>query len=258
MKIQKCVLSFSIVVVSIHVMITLCSGEEFPWPMFMGALSQGCKNGCNDVLNEADTVDAAGTYEGRVADFKARYGKNDEWEIWMIANKVRYESAFVVSKELPGTISISFRYETTAINYSPAWASEAEHMNVFTTMAEGTYPGYSFEIVFNGDTSTSYANVIAGTAGTTSYSYGKDIYLYYETIFNHEFAHTMKLLHHYDSMDDVGNGLHMPPGETQCIMDRTSALLCSACRTAIGLPLDVSSTDAMDAAMNDILSRYPY
>jgi hypothetical protein len=258
MKIQKCVSSLSIVVVAIHLMIEICSGEEFPWPMFLSAISQVGKNDCNGVLNEADTLGAAGTYEGRVADFKARYCKSDTWETWMIANKARYASAFAASQELPSTITISFRYETTPINYSPAWASEAAHMNVFTTMAQGTYPGYNFNIVFNGNTSTSYANIIAGIAGTTSYSYYKNVYLYYETIFNHEFAHTMKLPHHYDSIGDVGNGMHMPPGETQCIMDRNLTLLCSACRTAIGVPLDVFNTSAMDAAMSDILSRYPY
>jgi hypothetical protein len=257
MKIQKCVLSLSIVVVSLHLMIAICSAGGFPWPMFMGAISQAGKNGCNGVLSDAD-INTAGTYEGQVVEFKARYCKSDEWETWMLANKARYARAFAAGQTLPGTITISFRYETTPINYSPAWTSETEHMNVFTTMAQGTYPGYNFNIVFNGNTVTSYANIIAGTAGTTSYSYGKDVYLYYETIFNHEFAHTMQLLHHYDTMGDVGNGMHMPPGETQCIMDRTSTLLCSACRTAIGVPLDVSSTSAMDAAMNDILSRYPY
>ncbi len=200
----------------------------------------------------------SGTYEEQIANYKAEYGKSDEWEDWMIANKARYEATFAASSDKPATITISFRYETTPINYTPAWTDEAEHMNVFTTMAEGAYPGYNFNIVFEGNTTTSYANIIAGTAVDTSYSLGKNVYLYYETIFNHEFGHTMNIPHHYDSIDDIGKGLHMPPGDTQCIMDRTSTMYCSACRTALGIPLDISDTTDMDAAMNDILSRYPY
>lgn len=222
--------------------------------MVMGAITHSGRNDCSGEWNGPDN----GTYENRVAEYKARYCKNDAWETWMLANKARYAGAFTASKALPGTITISFRYETTPISYSPPWASETEHMNVFTTMAQGTYPNYNFNIVFNGNTTTSYANIIAGTAGTISYAYGKNVYLYYETIFNHEFAHIMKLPHHYDTAGETGTGKHMPPGETQCIMDRSSLLLCSGCRTAIGVPLDIFDTSAMDTAMSDILSRYPY
>jgi predicted Zn-dependent protease len=197
-------------------------------------------------------------FEERIANYKAEYGKSDEWEDWMIANRARYEAAFAASAAKPDTITISFRYETTPINYNPPWIDEAEHMSVLATMAEGAYPGYNFNFVFEGNTNTSYANVIAGIAVNNSYSLGKDVYLYYETIFNHEFGHTMHLPHHYDSIDDMGNGLHMPPGDTKCIMDRTSTTYCSACRTALGIPLDITDTTDMDAAMSDILNRYPY
>lgn len=152
------------------------------------------------------------TYEGQFANFKAGYGKSDEWEDWMIANKARYEATFFASSAKPATITISFRYETAPINYNPAWIDEAEHMNVFAAMAEGAYSGYNFNVVFEGNTSTSYANIIAGIATNTSYSSGKNVYLYYETIFNHEFGHTMNLPHHYDSTGEIGDGKHMPPG----------------------------------------------
>ena len=200
---------------------------------------------------------ASGAYAARITNYKETYGNSGEWEDWMVANASRYEAAFAASSTKPGTITISFRYETAPIAYNPAWANEAEHMTVFTTMAQGAYPGYNFDFVFNGNTVTSYANIIAGTAGTTSYSFGKDVYLYRETIFNHEFGHTMKIPHHYDSSHDYGNGLHMPPGETKCLLDRNSLLYCSACRTALGIPLDITDTTAMDAAMTDILGRYP-
>ena len=212
--------------------------------------------GCGSSGGSGTGTSAA--YNNRIADYKATYGMSDAWESWMQANASRYTAAFAASSSKPAILDISFRYETTPINYNPAWVSEAEHMNVFTTMAQGAYPGYNFNFEFLGNTTTSYANIIAGTAGTTSYSLGKNVYLYFETIFNHEFGHTMNLLHHYDLTSQIGNGMHMPPGETQCIMDRNSTLFCSACRTSLGIPLDIFDTTAMDAAMTNILSRYPY
>jgi predicted Zn-dependent protease len=220
------------------------------------ALAVACDGGGGGSSGSSSGV--SGTYAARVANYKANYGKSDEWEDWMIANNSRYQATFAASSAKPDTITISFRYETVPINYAPPWASEAEHMSVFTTMAQGAYPGYNFNIVFGGNTSSSYANIIAGLATNSSYTSGKNVYLYYETIFNHEFGHVMKLLHHYDSVAQIGDGLHMPPGDTQCIMDRTSTMFCSACRTALGIPLDITDTTDMDNAMADILSRYPY
>lgn len=200
----------------------------------------------------------ASTYEIQVSNYKAKYGMSAEWASWMLANKSRYSFAFDTARTKPSVLTISFRYETVPIAYDPPWASEAEHMATFGVMAQDVYPGYNFSFVFDGNTSTSYANIIAGTASTTSYSSGKNVYLYYETIFNHEFGHTMKILHHYDTVSEMGTGKHMPPGETQCLMDRNSSLYCSACRTALGIPLDISYATTSDAALLDILDRYPY
>lgn len=221
-------------------------------------LAVACGGGGGGGGGGGSSSGVSAAFQARIANYKATYGKSDEWEDWMIANGARYEAAFAASSAKPATITISFKYETSPINYNPAWADETEHMNVFATMAEGAYPGYNFNFVYEGNTNTSYANIIAGTAGTTSYAFGKNVYLYYETIFNHEFGHIMKLPHHYDSVGEIGFGNHMPPGDTKCIMDRNSTTFCSACRTALGIPLDITDTTDMDAAMSDILSRYPY
>ena len=220
------------------------------------ALGVACSGGGGGSSGSSSGV--SGTYAARVANFKATYGKSDEWADWMIANYSRYAATFAASSAKPATLNISFRYETNPINYNPPWASEAEHMSVFTTMAQGAYPGYDFNIVFGGDTNTSYANIIAGLAVNNSYASGKNVYLYYETIFNHEFGHVMKLPHHYDTVAQIGDGLHMPPGDTLCIMDRTSSTFGSACRTALGIPLNITDTTDMDNAMADIIGRYPY
>ena len=222
------------------------------------ACNGGGAGGSAPAVSSGSSSGVTGPYEAHIANYKATYGKSDAWEDWMVANKARYEATFVASSAKPATIDISFRYETAPIAYNPAWASEAEHMSAFTTMAQGAYPGYNFNFVFNGNTSTSYANVIAGIAAQPSYASGKNVYLYYETIFNHEFGHVMKLLHHYDTAPEIATGKHMPPGDTICIMDQSSTMFCSACRTALGVPLDITDTTAMDNAMADILGRYPY
>jgi predicted Zn-dependent protease len=219
-------------------------------------LAVSCSGGGGSSSGSSSGV--TGSFAARVADYKANYGKSDEWVDWMIANYARYEATFAASSAKPATINISFRYETAPINYNPPWASEAQHMSVFTTMAQGAYPGYNFNFMFGGDTNSSYANIIAGLAVNNSYASGKNVYLYYETIFNHEFGHVMKLPHHYDTVAQIGDGLHMPPGDTLCIMDRTSSTFCSACRTALGIPLGITDTTDMDNAMADILGRYPY
>ncbi len=200
---------------------------------------------------------SGGAFADHVGDLKAKYGKSDEWEDWMLANSGRYAATFGMTRGSPASVSISFQYETKPLNYSPAWSSEAEHMAALKRMAEGAYPGYSFSFNYGGRAAGVSANVVAGTAGTTSYASGSTVYLYYETIFNHEFAHVMKLPHHYGSSGDTGGGSHMPPGESKCLMDRNSSLFCSGCKAALGIPLDANSSSAVDSAIRDILSRYP-
>ena len=171
-------------------------------------LDMACSGGGGNSVSGPSGVSGT-TFEGRIANYKAAYGKSDEWENWMLANKGRYEAAFFASSAKPATMTISFQYETTPINYNPAWSSEAKHMNVLATMAEGAYPGYNFNFVFEDKAVSSYANVIAGIATNNSFASGKTVFLYYETIFNHEFGHTMNILHHYDSTGDIGKGKHM-------------------------------------------------
>jgi hypothetical protein len=197
-------------------------------------------------------------YEDRVSTFKTRYAKSNEWEAWMLDNRSRYELAFRKAEAAPGVLGIAFRYYANPIAYNPPWSSEAQHMTALETFAEATYAGYDFRFIFHGDTVCSYANVIAGIPTNDSQAFGKDIYLYYEAIFHHEFAHVMGLPHHYDREGEYGRGSHMPPGESYCLMDRSSPQLCSACRTALGIPLDIDNELAINAAWLEIARRYPY
>jgi hypothetical protein len=195
-------------------------------------------------------------YAARIADYKEEYGKSDEWEDWMIANSSRYEGALAKSSAKPDTITISYQYDTDPEStFETDWADEADHMSAFATMAGGAYPGYNFNFVFEGDTTTSYANVTAGMAENCSRAEwgGKLVYLYHEGIFNHEFGHIMMIPHHYD--DDPLEDLYLPPGETDCIMARNSYVYCSACRTALGISLDVIDETVIENAMNELGSH---
>ncbi len=197
-------------------------------------------------------------YERHVRAYKNLYGKDDTWEQWMLDNRNRYENAFTKASQRPNVLDIAFRYDTNPIAYNPPWTNEAEHMAALEALAEPAYADSNFNFIFNGDTSASYANVIAGIPTNSSHATGKDVYLYFEGIFNHEFAHVMGVLHHYDTPAQTGTGQHMPPGETTCIMDRNSNQFCSACRTALHIPLDVDNQAAIDAAVANINDRYPY
>jgi hypothetical protein len=180
------------------------------------------------------------TYEERVANFKAAYGKSDEWETWMITHKWRYSATFLTSQAKPATLAISFEYEQAPF---VRWANEEDHMDALEAYAEAGYPGYNFDFLFQGDRSTSYAYILADPTKPWSYSIGREIGLIAEGIFIHEFGHRMKLQHHYHS--DPSEKIYLPPGEDKCIMARNSYMWCSGCRTALGIPLDIDNAAAV-------------
>lgn len=249
-------ISYAFVVLALLLLILITLGNE----RFICQLKQTifrmkhCRDGNSDPRIDLN-MDA---YEWRVHDYRERFGKSEEWEQWMLDNRDRYIHAFDIARARPDTLTIAFRYDTTPIAYNPPWTSEAEHMGKLEEAAEGCYAGYDIDFVFNGDTTSSYCNVVAGIPTNDSHASGKTVYLYYEGIFNHEFGHIMGLWHHYDSDAETGMGMHMPPGETLCLMDRRGNQLCSACRTALDIPLNVDNDAAIDAAIHNINSRYPY
>jgi hypothetical protein len=198
------------------------------------------------------------TYEEHVSNNRQLYGKTAEWEEWMLANRGRYENAYLKSRDRPAVLDLAFRYDSTPIAYNPPWANEDEHMVAMESLAEPAFPGYNFDFTFQGNIGSAYANVVAGIPTITSHASGDTVWLYYETIFNHEFGHVMGIHHHYDTDAETGQGNHLPPGESKCIMDRNSNQWCSACRTALHLPLDVDNEAEISAAASNIILRYPY
>ena len=194
-------------------------------------------------------------YEVQVRAFRTRYGKSAEWQAWMLANRSRYQNAFNIAHAAPCPMKIAVTY-ATPIPYNPPWASVDEHMTLLEQAGNGAFAGYHLDFSESYAPSDSYAHAILGSPGDSNAG-GSVLNLHFETIFNHEFGHIMGILHHYDTLDDLGNGQHFPPGETGCVMDRNRSEYCSACRTALNVPLDVNNTASIDAALTAIATRYP-
>lgn len=224
----------------------------------LGAYQRGRTNSLPFWVLAAPVPDSIpNAYEAQVRSFRVRYGKSAEWEAWMIANRDRYEPVFLAAHVLPCPLPIAVSYQKP-LPYNPPWTSEAEHMTALDEMVKPAYPGYHFDFRFGIDSGAAYGSAILGVPGD-SHASGRDVYLHFETIFDHEFGHVLKLLHHYEDADlsTIGKGLHFPPGEQGCIMDRNDEQFCSACRAALNIPLDVDNSDAARTAGNDILARYP-
>lgn len=202
-------------------------------------------------------ISVTNSYDVQVKSVRLRYGKSADWEAWMLANRDRYEPVFLASHALPCPLTVAVSYQTP-FAYSPPWSSETEHMAALEAMAEPVFPGYRFAFRYGVDPGATYAQAILGVPGNSSAG-GRTVRLHYETIFPHEFGHVLKLLHHYNDADlsTVGRGLHFPPGESGCVMDRNDEQYCSACRAALNVPLDVDNAQAAGAASSAILARYP-
>jgi hypothetical protein len=204
----------------------------------------------------AASVDASVTdpYEVQVRSYAKRWSKAPDWIAFMLANRARYQAAFDAAHALPCPVKIAASYESPLV-YTPPWAGENEHMAALAAMTEGGYPGY--HVKFSLDPAGAYTHAFLGHVDPTSFAGADGVHLHWETIFLHEFGHILHLLHHYDSEATVGEHQHMPPGELHCTMDRTGNQFCSACRTALNLPLDVDNGAAIDSVTLNIITRYP-
>jgi hypothetical protein len=223
----------------------------------LGAYERARTNSLPFWVTAAPVPDSvADPYEVQVRSFAARYGKDAAWLSWMLANSDRYAPVFQAVHALPCPLPIAVTYQAP-LPYNPPWSSEAEHMTTLDQMAEAAYPGYHFDFRFGVDPASAYAHAILGLPTNTSSTSGHTMSLHFETIFNHEFGHVVALRHHYDTDAATGTGQHFPPGETGCIMDRTTSQFCSACRAALNVPLDADTGTAFSTASSAILSRYP-
>jgi hypothetical protein len=220
-----------------------------------GALKRGRTNTLPFWVTAAPvSYNIADRYEVQVKSFRSRYGKSAQWEAWMLANRSRYQSVLKAALAVPCPIPIAVRYATLPpVKYDPPWNSEPDHMIALKRLAELHFPGYGFDFRFGIERSGAYAECILGYPGNSDADPNtRTLRLHYETIFGHEFGHIMNVLHHYEGDSLGGSGFHFPPGETLCIMDRNDNQYCSACRTALNLPLDVDNYQAIVDAMDRI------
>jgi hypothetical protein len=193
-------------------------------------------------------------YEIQVRAFRARWDKSAEWERWMLDNRPRYENAVRASLAIPCPVKILVTM-WAPIDYRPPWPSHAEHMRLLGLVGNGAFPGYHLDFSLFHDIRDHYARAFLGTPGSGANV--RSMHLHYETIVNHEFGHIMGIAHHYTDLSTLGMGLNFPPGERGCTMDRDRYEYCSACRTALNLPLDVDNDRQIRDAMDLILARYP-
>ncbi len=199
----------------------------------------------------------ADAWETQVHAYKLKYGKSDDWETFMLASRDRYKTAFDISRPAPFPIEILVKF-VGPVQYFPAWHSADEHFQALSDMMNYSYPGKQFLFFSVGDVSKAFAVANLGIPTNNSFTDTEhNMFLYFETIMPHEFAHVLGLHHHYDTDQEIGFGYHMPPGESTCLMDRNSQQFCSACRMAIGLDLNADNSGAIYTAIENILNRYP-
>jgi hypothetical protein len=195
-------------------------------------------------------------WAAHVRSYRVRYGKSMEWETWMIEHRSLYAAAFEASRQRAWPIVVNVRYHNDTQPYATPWPSEDAHMADFKRLLTLAFPGFDFDLHYDGAfSSTAVFNIYLG-APNPSHVGGTDIYLHWETIAAHEFGHPFGIEHHYPD-DTITTSINLPPGETRCTMARNSTQYCSACRTAMGIPLDVDTATELEELEDSINSHYP-
>ncbi|GJM16686.1 MAG: hypothetical protein DHS20C13_20130 [Thermodesulfobacteriota bacterium] len=199
------------------------------------------------------------SYNAQVEVVKAKYGKSTSWRNWMRSDDIRarYEPVWNRCRSIPTTLKLAFRYGGDPLAYDPAWENEHAHMNKLEEMGSFQFPGLNFEFLFGANPANTDMLIEVGGIGGTSHAGGNYAYLYYETIFGHEFGHVLAVPHHYPG-DDYLTNIFLPPGEEHCTMARNSNQYCSGCRAAMHLDLDADTSSELSIVTSDILGRYPY
>lgn len=191
-------------------------------------------------------------YDAAVWSFALDNGLSGDWWQWMLAHKDRFREAYVRART-DRRIRVGVRY-ADPIAYDPPWSDEDEHMRALERMAELAYPGWDFS--FTPDDPEAEFQAVLGHAGI-SYADGDTVYLVWEGIFLHEFAHTLGLGHHYcDPYDLSAPCPDRPPGEGRCIMDRNAATWGPTEQFVLNLGQQ-RHDDAVDDAIDDLNGRYP-
>jgi len=187
------------------------------------------------------------------------------WPAWMGDNYGHFCKAFDLTQhniqKKQKTVSVVvFYYQNVPITYKNPWPSEEEHMKDLETLLELTFPTWDFVVDFGGEESTEkilenditvYLNAGINLGGAGS------IYVDKEGALQHEIAHELGLIHHYDDFKYYGQGTNMAPGETKCLMDISSNQLGSPDRFALDIPLQIDNGEKIKELKKEINARYP-
>ncbi|TSC84853.1 MAG: hypothetical protein G01um101413_237 [Parcubacteria group bacterium Gr01-1014_13] len=219
--------------------------------------------GPNDVGTSEDEEILLG-YEAEMAAYQAKIGMLPEWADWMLKRKNTWSRAYLSGRH-EHEVNVYVRYENPVL-YNPPWTNEAEHFATLKRLAELQFPGWSFTFLeyqpgMDADQLPGH-DIVATLGGTgTSYGGGHKVYLVYETIFAHEFGHTLGLHHHYcGSGNEPGDHTcpeAYPPGEDECIMNRNSVSFGPTENTFLLLTTGERWDEEIATAMSNILDRYP-
>lgn len=200
---------------------------------------------------------SGGDYVGDVIRFRDCKGLSDAWSTWMIENQNTLQFAYNNGR---GDRSVRVKVEyDQVIDYDPPWQDEDEHMVALKQLAELAFPGWDF--TFSIDEPSPDVTAVLGYTGIASRAVSiptPTVFLIYETVFNHEFAHLLGVRHHYcgDDFQNTAICELAPPDEGPCIMSRDSNTWGPTEQFLLYLTGERSDDEIREVA-SDILNRYP-
>ena len=191
-------------------------------------------------------------YDDALWSFAKDNDLSGDWWQWMRVHKDRYREAYVRART-DRRVRVEVSYDIPLV-YDPPWVDENEHMEALERMAELAYPGWDFSFSLDDPQADVFA--VLGYSGSASHQDGDTVYLIWEGIFLHEFAHVLGIGHHYCGADLQAPCPDRPPGEGPCIMDRNSATWGPTEQFVLGLGQQRHDAE-VNAAISDINDCYP-
>ncbi len=182
------------------------------------------------------------------------------WSAWMMEHYDIQCGSFYLAQNMDKKVNLSVYYlKEPSEMYGTPWESEEAHMKALERELELTYPTWDFTLTSLLGLSEEEQEAIGRASdwivmlGTdSSYQQGKHIHIHYEGIISHEMGHALRRWHHYQTLEEMGEGNLMPPGDQTCLMDRNDSQYCSAGRFALDMPMDANNHDELETVIAEI------